>query len=288
MNRRFDRQTYERIYQPGLVKLRDGLQEWNAKANALASPYKKEVERLTQMIDYWQKSVAGGASEFCENTSLETDRFLHAAACLSIYMKEREITEGRASGYPSKVLQAMEADLAWMRTKSDVMKDVEPSDVLWALIPNPNAQIKDRDPQSTTAEAIWDVFVSHATEEEPFVRQLAEVLQAAGLKVWYDRFTLRVGDSLRRSIDEGLARSKFGIVVLSPYFFAKEWPQRELDGLVAREIEGRKVILPVWHNIDVDEVRRFSPPLADRVAVKSSAGLDKVAEELLRAIAGHD
>jgi hypothetical protein len=52
----------------------------------------------------------------------------------------------------------------------------------------------------------------------------------------------------RQSIDSGLARSRFGIVILSEAFFAKHWPQRELDGLAAREVDGVKVILPVWHN----------------------------------------
>ena len=58
--------------------------------------------------------------------------------------------------------------------------------------------------------------------------------------MWFDKFILRVGDSLRRSIDYGLANSKFGIVVLSRSFFLKEYPQRELDGLVALAIESRE------------------------------------------------
>jgi len=135
------------------------------------------------------------------------------------------------------------------------------------------------------ADSPWDVFICHASEDkEPFVRQLAEALQAERLHVWYDTFTLTLGDSLRRCIDRGLALSRFGVVVLSPHFFTKEWPQRELDGLAARETEGRKVILPIWHNIDVDEVRRHSPTLADRVAAKSRDGLGVVVQDLLRVI----
>jgi hypothetical protein len=140
--------------------------------------------------------------------------------------------------------------------------------------------------RATTAEdVLWDLFICHASEDkEPFVRQLAEATQADGLRVWYDEFTLKVGDSLRRSIDRGLASSRFGVVVLSPHFFAKDWPQRELDGLMAREIDGRKVILPIWHNIEVDEIRQYSPLLADRVAAKSSDGLGVVVQRLLQAI----
>jgi TIR domain len=130
----------------------------------------------------------------------------------------------------------------------------------------------------------WDVFISHASEDkEDFVRPLAESLTRSGLRVWYDDFTLRVGDSIRRSIDHGLAKSRYGIVVISPNSL-REWPQKELDALVGREVDGVKVILPVWHNIDADEVRRYSPMLADRVAVSSSKGIDRVTSELLHAI----
>jgi len=133
----------------------------------------------------------------------------------------------------------------------------------------------------------WDVFISHASEDkDSFVRPLAKRLQEQWLRVWFDELTLTIGDSLRRSIDRGLAQSRYGIVVISPDFLQKEWPQKELDGLVAREIEGVKVILPVWHNIGASDIRAYSPTLADRLAVSSSAGLDRVVDQLLKAI-GH-
>lgn len=122
------------------------------------------------------------------------------------------------------------------------------------------------------AEAInYDVFVSHASEDkEEFVRDFVECLQNCGLKVWYDELTLSIGDSLRRSIDNGLSNSRYGIVVLSEAFFKKEWPQRELDGLFAREIESGKVILPIWHKISKSEVMKYSPMIADMLALNTS------------------
>jgi len=154
------------------------------------------------------------------------------------------------------------------------------ADVAWELIPRPAGTFP-------VAAATWDVFLSHASEDkDDFVRPLADALTAQGLRVWYDEATLRVGDRLRRSIDRGLASSRFGVVVVSPSFLAKEWPQRELDGLVALEIGGRKVILPVWHRITRDEVLRVSPTLADVVAAKSGDGLPRVVEDLVRAING--
>ncbi len=131
----------------------------------------------------------------------------------------------------------------------------------------------------------WDVFISHASEDKAaFVRPLADRLKERGLRVWFDEFTLAVGDSLRRSIDRGLASSRFGIVVISQNFLLKEWPQKELDGLVAREVDGVKVILPVWHNISAKEIRSYSPLLADRLGVSPERGLDHVVEKLIDAI----
>ena len=97
-----------------------------------------------------------------------------------------------------------------------------------------------------TNETKWDCFISYAGEDRDAVaKPLAEELEKRHIRVWYDQQILLIGDSLRRTIDEGLLRSKFGIVILSPNFFHKNWPQIELDGLVQREVIGQGVILPV-------------------------------------------
>lgn len=128
----------------------------------------------------------------------------------------------------------------------------------------------------------WDVFISHASEDkETIVRPLASLLRSEGLRVWYDEFSLKLGDSLSRSTDNGLAHSAFGIVVLSPRFFKKQWPRRELDGLVAQAVAQGKPILPLWHEVTRDDILSFSPPLADRVAVDTSHGTEYVAQKIL-------
>jgi len=130
----------------------------------------------------------------------------------------------------------------------------------------------------------YDVFIAYAYEDKKAVAHpLAEAL-GKRVVVWYDDIVLKVGDHLRRSIDNGLANCRYGVVILSPSFFKKDWPQRELDGLAAREVDGKKVILPVWHQIDFEGVRAVSPTLSDRVAAKTSEGLDAVAARLLDAI----
>jgi hypothetical protein len=132
----------------------------------------------------------------------------------------------------------------------------------------------------------WDVFISHATEDkDEVVRPLAEALQSRGLGVWYDEFELRIGSSLRRSIDEGLAKSRFGVVVLSHAFFAKNWPQYELDGLVTREQTGEQIILPLWHKITKAEVISYSPSLADKLARSTTdLTLEEIAAEIVGVI----
>ena len=131
----------------------------------------------------------------------------------------------------------------------------------------------------------YDVFISHASEDKQDVaRPLAERLNQLGLRVWLDESELVLGDSLRRNIDSGLSKSKYGVVILSNSFFEKEWTQKELDGLVAREDGKAKVILPIWHNVTVDDVKKYSPVLADKLGVQTNKGLAFVAERIIHAI----
>ena len=157
------------------------------------------------------------------------------------------------------------------RALSPLVRSVSPSDRDDSVL----------EEEATTGE--YDVFISHATEDkDEIVRPLASELVLAGLRVWYDEFEWRLGDSLRRKIDAGLARSRFGVVVLSHSFFAKNWPQYELDGLVTREMNGEQIILPLWHRITKSEVIAQSPSLADKLA-RSTA--DSTIEEIAREIA---
>jgi hypothetical protein len=140
-------------------------------------------------------------------------------------------------------------------------------------------------PADETGKA-HDVFLSHAGEDKTsVVRPLATALRDHGLEVWYDEFELRIGDSLRRKIDAGIAASRFGIVVLSRAFFAKGWPAYELDGLVTKAVSGKQVLLPVWHEVSKDEVVSYSPSLADKVALRTADyTIAEIAEEIAAVI----
>lgn len=139
-------------------------------------------------------------------------------------------------------------------------------------------------PNRYPARMQHDVFICHASKDkDDLVRSLATELQAQDLDVWYDEFSLTVGDSLRQSIDRGLAESKFGIIVLSKAFFKKPWTQWELNGPTAKMMhEGRKLVLPIWHGVGPGDAVKYSPPLADILALSSTLGTTKLCTELLK------
>ena len=141
--------------------------------------------------------------------------------------------------------------------------------------------VQPRNPTANNQQ--YDVFISHASEDKAAVaRPLAEALEKQGLKVWYDEFTLRLGDSLRRKIDQGLANSRTGLIILSPDFIKKGWTNYEMDGLVTKSVSGEQILLPIWHNITKQQVVNFSPSLADKVARNTTTHtIDEIALEIV-------
>lgn len=118
----------------------------------------------------------------------------------------------------------------------------------------------------------WDIFISHASEDKnDIVRELANILTTLKLKVWYDEFSLNIGDSLTSSIDKGLNQSKYGLVVISKDFLNKKWTDYEYKSLITKEVNGVKCILPIWHNITREEVQNFSLYLADKIALDTAS-----------------
>jgi hypothetical protein len=155
---------------------------------------------------------------------------------------------------------------------------------LQSIAQNAAAYGGEEHPSVAVEQKDFDVFISHASDDkEAIVRPLALALQQCGLKVWFDEFELRLGMSLRRSIDAGLANSRFGVVVLSEAFFGKGWANYELDGLVTREVSGEEgqLILPLWHQVTKDQVIGYSPSLADRLALRTADHtIEEIAEEI--------
>ncbi len=137
---------------------------------------------------------------------------------------------------------------------------------------------------------VYDVFISHASEDkDEIVRPLANALIARELDVWYDELTLRIGDSLRQKIDQGLASSRVGLVVLSKSFISKGWTNYELDGIVTRAVSSEQILLPIWHGLTKQEVVDYSPSLADKVARSTATHTtDEIAGEIADLLESHN
>lgn len=174
--------------------------------------------------------------------------------------------------------------------RSQIIARVKSSSAMVGLKLAQSSQAKNLYQAIEQTTTMYDAFISHATEDkESFVNEFVEELKNRTVKVWVDALRIQWGDSLRKSIDEGLKKSHFGVVVISPHFIAKGWTQYELDGLFEREMSGGKVVLPIWHNITKSEVQKFSPSLAGRKAMTTgimTAG--EIADELVKLLSNRE
>lgn len=276
---RISQERYE-IERDALKLLLTKVEEWNKTAlehGAATEPYAREADDIGHMVFYIEKRLKEGIqrSPFRESISVGNLRYIKAALLYSIGIEKAKF-EGKSSDWPTAVLDAVQARIQPLQNHADTI-EYPPSDLI--------TELRLDFVQTDRAEGDWDVFICHASEDkELFVRPFASALREARLRIWYDEFTLSLGDSLLRSIDRGLARSRYGIVVLSPAFFRKDWPQRELDGLVSLEVNGRKVVLPFWHNIDAAGVREYSPTLAGLFAEPTSRPLEHLVAAVLSVV----
>lgn len=130
-------------------------------------------------------------------------------------------------------------------------------------------------------------FISHdSRDKEEVAGPLALELQRLMCPVWYDEYSLKIGDSLREQIEKGIRECKKCILILTPnYLSNKGWGKKEFDSVFTRElIETEKVILPVWHNVTKNDIYKYSPSLADRVAANWHDGAAEVAKRLKQAL----
>jgi len=130
-------------------------------------------------------------------------------------------------------------------------------------------------------------FISHDSRDKVDVaRPIALGLSKMRCPVWYDEYSLKVGDSLRASTEKGLKECKKCVLILSPHFLGNTgWTKTEFDSVFTRQIlEGSNVVLPVWCGVTKQQVYEFSPSLADRLAVRWDEGIEEVLRKLYRAI----
>lgn len=123
---------------------------------------------------------------------------------------------------------------------------------------------------STDSNIEFDVFVSHAWEDKKsFANKFVKELRKLGVRVWYDSEQIQWGDSIRKKIDDGIKKSRFVVVILSPDYIKGEkyWTKYELDSLLQIESVRGKTLLPVWHNLTHQEVLDYCPGIASKLAM---------------------
>lgn len=128
------------------------------------------------------------------------------------------------------------------------------------------------------------VFIAHSTKDKVFVDELAANLQRNRIEVWYDKWEMQVGDSLRQKISEGIMGSKFMVVVLSENSIQSTWVREELNSGLALAMErDEPVVLPVLLRGSPTEIPVF---LKDRVFADFRQNFSHGLGALLTAITG--
>lgn len=236
----------------------------------------KEVAALQGKINTLKKSISGRIS-----TSTLNSKMRQIATCESDQARKSQDSAELGKKIAEKRKKRAEAYLKLQKEQQNEQKKQDKAN--WQMQASYEARIKELQQQilqPVTSEVTpiaddeeYDVFVSHAYEDkESFVDEFVNALRDQGLKVWYDTDKLKWGDSMREKIDRGLAKSRYGVVILSPNYIAEDkyWTKAELNGLFQVETVNGKTILPIWHNLTKKQVVEYSPIIADRKAMTTA------------------
>lgn len=91
-----------------------------------------------------------------------------------------------------------------------------------------------------------DLFISYSSKDKNFVQKLVHDLKAHGVTVWWDEWEMKVGDSIIKKIQDGIKRSAYLGIVLSPNSASSTWVEKEMDTAQIIELEKQEVfILPI-------------------------------------------
>lgn len=260
--------------------------------------YQSEAARLRSDISKASKTVAdkrktaadaraaAGRSKSSSTIRMKTSEAERAERDAIAAESKRAGLEKRLADVEGKIVKA-QADIdkkrqaAQKKSLDAIRRDNQKASRQFT---QPSAQsAATRGPATEAAPPSHDVFLSHASEDKDTIaRPLKDALEARGLSVWFDEIKIRVGQSIRQEIEKGIATARFGVIIVSPDFFKKQWTRAELDALFARKMDsGENLILPVWHHVSKDEVLAQSPLLAGVLALNSSLmTIDEMADEI--------
>lgn len=98
------------------------------------------------------------------------------------------------------------------------------------------------------------VFISHSSNDHPFVERLVERLNADGIETWLDDADIALGESIPAAIEKGLSESQYFVAILSKSSVASDWVKTELNVAINKLIKKEIVIIPVLLDITADEM----------------------------------
>ncbi|MDC4205033.1 MAG: toll/interleukin-1 receptor domain-containing protein [Candidatus Manganitrophus sp.] len=92
------------------------------------------------------------------------------------------------------------------------------------------------------------IFLSHTSFDKPFVEKLATDLKRIGVNVWFDKWQIRVGESITWKIEEGIRENEFLGIIFSPEALNSEWVKTELSSGWVKQIQNKRiVVLPILY-----------------------------------------
>ena len=219
----------------------------NTSTSTLSSKM-KQCEQLEKEIAESVKKQATLQKDIAVKQKRQNDK---SASLLKEQQKEQKNQQAKQQ----KIIKSYETKISNLQnTVDDLLAPV-------AVSIKESAQMDD--------DIKYDVFISYASEDADFVESLVEELHKLDVKVWQDKLSIGWGNSIRKSIDSGLLKSRFAIAVISKIYLEKYWTNYEVDGILNLETTTQKVFLPIWHNVTVDDVKAFSPSLAGKKALET-------------------
>ncbi|GAA0134941.1 hypothetical protein YSY43_17810 [Paenibacillus sp. YSY-4.3] len=92
------------------------------------------------------------------------------------------------------------------------------------------------------------IFLSHTSIDKPFVEKLARDLKRIGVNVWFDKWEIKIGDSITWKIEEGIRENEYLGLVLSPEALNSEWVKSEIGAAWVKQMQSKKVfVLPIYY-----------------------------------------
>jgi len=130
-----------------------------------------------------------------------------------------------------------------------------------------------------------DVFICHASEDKiDIIHPLIEAFNNQKISYWFDEAEIKWGDSLTSKVNEGLRISRYVIVVLSPNFISKPWPEKEFNAALNMEISSGEVkVLPllVGSEKEKKEILERYPLINDKKYLSWGSSINNIVSELL-------